>query len=88
MGKSFEVGDYPTGTRLIFALQTQDGTFFYTDSGLNEDGKSHVLRLKLGSNKCQLRWEDLYGLKDTDYNDLVVEIKMDPKQDPKKRVTG
>ncbi len=88
VGKSFEVGDYPAGTRLIFALQTQDGTFFYTDSGLNEDGKSHVLRLKLGSNKCQLRWEDLYGLKDTDYNDLVVEIKMDPKQDPKKRVTG
>ena len=88
VGKSFEVGDYPTGTRLIFALQTQDGAFFYTDSGLNEDGKSHVLRLKLGSNKCQLRWEDLYGLKDTDYNDLVVEIKMDPKQDPKKRVTG
>ncbi len=83
VGKSFEVGDYPAGTRLVFALQTQDGAFFYTDSGLNDDGKSHVLKLKLGSSKCQLRWEDLYGLKDTDYNDLVVEIKMDPMLDPK-----
>ncbi len=82
VGRSFEVGDYPAGTRLVFALQTQDGSFFYTDSGLNDDGKSHVLKLKLGSSKCQLRWEDLYGLKDTDYNDLVVEIKMNPKLNP------
>jgi hypothetical protein len=79
VGKSFDVGDYPAGTRLVFALQTQDGNCFYTDSGLNEDGKSHVIKLKLGSNRCQLRWEDLYGLKDTDYNDLVVEINMNPR---------
>ncbi len=79
VNKSFEVGDYPAGTRLVFALQTQDGTFYYTDSGLNADGKSHVIKLPLGSTKCQLRWEDLYGLKDTDYNDLVVEITTNPK---------
>jgi hypothetical protein len=82
VGKSFDVGGYPAGTRLVFALQTQDGNFFYTDSGLNEDGKSHVIKLKLGSNRCQLRWEDLYGLKDTDYNDLVVEINMNPGLNP------
>ena len=79
VNKSFDVGDYPAGTRLVFALQAQDGSFYYTDSSLNADGKSHVIKLPLGSNKCQLRWEDLYGLKDTDYNDLVVEINLTPK---------
>ncbi len=79
VGKSFEVGDYPAGTRLVFAIQTQDGTFYYTDSSLNGDGKSHVIKLSLGSAKCQLRWEDLDGLKDKDYNDLIVEIAMTPK---------
>jgi hypothetical protein len=79
VGKSFEVGDYPAGTRLVFGLQAQDGAFYCTDSSLNVDGKSHVIKLPLGSSKCQLRWEDLYNLKDKDYNDLVVEIAMTPR---------
>lgn len=85
VGKSFEVGDYPAGTRLVFAIQAQDGTFFYTDSSLNGDGKKHVIKFPLGSSKCQLRWEDLYNLIDkdrkdrADYNDLVVEINMTPR---------
>ena len=64
--------------RLVFALQSQDGNMYYTDSSLNSDGKSHVIKLPLGSVKCQLCWEDLYALKDRDYNDLVVEITMNP----------
>jgi hypothetical protein len=72
--KSFVVGDFPANTRLVFALQSQDGNMYYTDSSLNADGKAHVLKLPLGSSKCQLRWEDRYALKDRDYNDLVVEI--------------
>jgi hypothetical protein len=72
--KSFVVGDFPANTRLVFALQAQDGNMYYTDSSLNEDGKAHVIKLPLGSSKCQLRWEDRYALKDRDYNDLVVEI--------------
>jgi len=74
VGKSFVVGDFPAKTRLVFALQAQDGSMYYTDSSLNEDGKAHVIKLPLGSSKCQLRWEDRYALKDRDYNDLVVEI--------------
>lgn len=74
VGRSFDVGDYPANTRLVFALQAADGSMYYTDSSLNGDGKSHVIKLPLGSSKCQLRWEDLYALKDRDYNDLVVEI--------------
>jgi hypothetical protein len=72
--KSFVVGDFPANTRLVFALQSQDGNMYYTDSSLNADGKAHVIKLPLGSSKCQLRWEDRYALKDRDYNDLVVEI--------------
>ena len=79
VNKSFDVGDYPAGTRLVFAIKTQDGSFYYTDNSLNADGKKHVIKLPLGSNKCQLRWEDLYNLKDSDYNDLIVEISTTPK---------
>lgn len=74
IGRSFDVGEYPAGTRLVFALKTQEGKTFYTDSSLNPDARGHVIKLPLGSYKCQLRWEDLYDLADRDYNDLVVEI--------------
>jgi hypothetical protein len=76
VGKSFEVGSFPAGTRLVFALKTQDGNTYYTDSNLNQDARAHVLKAAVGSSKCQLRWEDRYGLKDRDYNDLIVEIAM------------
>lgn len=78
VGISFDVGDFPANTRLVFALQAQDKNIYYTDSSLNEDGRSHVMKLPLGSCKCQLRWEDTFALKDRDYNDLVVEIIMTP----------
>jgi len=78
LGKSFEVGNFEAGTRLVFALKAEDGNVYYTDSNLNPDLKAHVIKLPLGSNRCQLRWEDLYGLKDRDYNDLVVEISQLP----------
>lgn len=79
IGKTFEVGTFPAGTRLVFALKAQDGRIYCTDSNLNPDARSHVLKLPLGAYKCQLRWEDLYQLADRDYNDLVVEILMLPK---------
>ena len=79
LGKSFEVGEYEAGTRLIFALLTDDGYTYCTDSNLNPDARVHVVKLPLGISKCLLRWEDLYGLKDRDYNDLVVEISLVPK---------
>lgn len=79
IGKSFEIGTFPAGTRLVFALKTEDGKVYYTDSSLNPDARGHVMKLPLGAYKCQLLWEDLYRLKDRDYNDLVVEIIMYPK---------
>ncbi len=79
LGKSFEVGEYEAGTRLIFALVTDDGKTYYTDSNRNPDARVHVIKLPLSASKCLLRWEDLYGLKDRDYNDLVVEISLIPR---------
>lgn len=79
IGRVFDVGDFVAGTRLVFALRTQEGKTYYTDSNLNPDARGHVIKLPLGSYKCQLRWEDLYGLADRDYNDLVVEIVAFPK---------
>jgi len=78
LGKTFDVGTYAAGTRLVFGLKTPNGTTFYTDSSLNSDAKDHVFKLPLGDLKCQLRWEDLYGLTDRDYNDVVVEITIKP----------
>lgn len=78
-GNTFDVGDFKAGTRLTFAIKTSEGNVFYTDSSQNADARAHVFKLPLGSNKCQLRWEDLYDLKDKDYNDLVVEILITPK---------
>ena len=48
VGKSFEVGTFRPDTRLVFALQAQDGNMYYTDSSLNGDGKAHVIKLPWG----------------------------------------
>ncbi len=77
--KTFDVGEFPAGIRLVFGLKTSEDKTYYTDSSLNPDGRVHVFRLPLGSYKCQLRWEDLYNLADRDYNDLAVEILVIPK---------
>jgi C1A family cysteine protease len=77
--KTFEVGEFPAGTRLVFAIKTSENKTYYTDSNLNPDGRNHVFRINFGSYKCQLRWEDLYNLADKDYNDMVVEITIFPK---------
>jgi hypothetical protein len=74
LGKTFTVGQFSAGTRLVFALSTPQNRIYYTDSSLNPDAKSHVYKMPIGPNKWQLRWEDLYDLADKDYNDLVVEI--------------
>jgi hypothetical protein len=79
IGKSFEVGSFNAGTKLAFALKTGDGKTYHTDSNLNPDARVHVRKLSLGSNKWQMRWEDLYDLKDKDYNDLVVQLTIYPK---------
>ena len=77
--KSFDLGEYEAGTRLIFSILTDDGYTYCTNSNLNPDSRVHVTKLPLGTSKYLLRWEDQFGLKDRDYNDLVVEISLIPK---------
>jgi C1A family cysteine protease len=76
LGRTFNVGQFSAGSRLVFALRTPQNRIYYTDSSLNIDTKSHVYKLPVGPNRWQLRWEDLYDLADKDYNDLVVEISI------------
>lgn len=80
LGKTFDLGTFSAGSSLVFALRTPapQNNVYYTNSSLNSDGKSHVSKLQLGENKCQLMWEGLYNLADKDYNDLVVEISVQP----------
>jgi C1A family cysteine protease len=76
VGKTFEVGTFSAGTRLIFALKTPEGFTYYTDHSLNADACDHVIKVQTGVYKWELRWEDLYGLGDKDYNDVVVEVEV------------
>jgi len=75
VGRSFSVGAFSAGTRLIFALKTPKGFTYFTDHSLNPDACDHVIKVRTGVNKWELRWEDLYGLGDRDYNDVVVEVE-------------
>lgn len=76
VNKTFPVGNFRAGERLIFALKTPDGNIYYTDHSLNKDACDHVNKVQTGKNKWELRWEDIYGLGDRDYNDLIVEIEV------------
>ena len=76
VGKSFDVGTFNAGQRLIFAIKIPDGNTYYTLHAWNKDACDHVIKVRTGATKWELRWEDLYGLGDKDYNDDVVEIEI------------
>lgn len=76
VGRSFDLGSFRAGTRLIFGLKTPEGFTYYTDHSLNADACDHVIKVQTGSYKWELRWEDVYGLGDRDYNDVVVEVEV------------
>ena len=76
IGKLYDLGVYPSGSRLIFALKTSDGHVYYTDQFLNSDACDHVNTVKAGTYKWVLSWEDLYGLGEKDYDDVVMEIEI------------
>lgn len=76
LGQTYDVGTFAAGTRLIFALKTPVGKAYYTDSSLNRDGCDHVRKLQLGTDRWELRWEDMYGLCERDFNDVVLDISV------------
>jgi hypothetical protein len=74
IGKSFEIGTFRAGTNLTFELKTSDGNTYFTDSSLNADGCDHVSVSQIGTYTWKLGWEDLYGLGEADYNDVVMQV--------------
>ena len=79
IGKSFEVGTFSSGSRLTLALKASNGAasnIYYTNQSLNADACDHVKKVQTGTYKWELRWEDLYGLGEQDYNDVVMEIEI------------
>jgi C1A family cysteine protease len=74
LGQTYEAGIYPAGTRLIFALKTSEGEVYYTDSSLNRDVCDHTRMVQLGGDRWEMRWEDMLGLAEQDFNDVVLEI--------------
>jgi hypothetical protein len=74
LGQTYEAGTYPAGTKLIFALKTSEGEVYYTDSSLNWDVCDHGRMVQLGSDRWEMRWEDMLGLAERDFNDVVLEI--------------
>ena len=74
VGGKYDIGTFPKGERLMFALKAQDDHTYYTDSSMNPDGCDHVIK----EHVYRLRWEDLYNLGDKDYNDVVVQIEIIP----------
>ena len=76
LGQTYDVGTFATGTRLVFALKTPAGEAYYTDSSLNRDACDHVRKLQLGTDRWELRWEDMYGLSMRNFNDVVLDIRV------------
>ena len=74
LGKTYTVGTFAIGTRLVFVLKTPDGQAYYTDSSLNRDGCDHVRKLQLGTDRWELWWKDMYGLGERDFNDVVLDV--------------
>lgn len=77
VGKLYDVGSFAAGTRLIFSLKGPEGVF-HTHHSMNDDACDHVRMFKMPFvNIWQLSWEDLYGLGDRDYNDIVVQVMIE-----------
>jgi hypothetical protein len=55
-------------------LRRLRGEAYHTDSSLNRDGCDHVKKLQLGTDRWELQWEDMYGLGEQDFNDVVLEV--------------
>ena len=66
VGKTFDVGTFSAGQKLIFALKTPDGNTYYTTHAWNKDACDYVIKVQTGSDMWELRCNDLYGLVERD----------------------
>lgn len=73
VGKTIDLGAFASGTELVFKmLVTNTLTSFFTGNGMNNpDGLAHASVDFLSPGVAQVRFEDIYGGGDFDFNDLV-----------------
>jgi hypothetical protein len=79
IGQVYDAGTFTAGTKIGFSLLAHDGYTYYTDSSKNRDACDHVRKTQLGTYKWELRWEDVYGLVEQDFNDVVMEVEITNK---------
>jgi hypothetical protein len=71
-GTMVDLGAFNAGTELIFALNNQNGGIFFTGpANRNPDNVAHaIVDDQFGPGQTLVRFEDLFGGGDLDYNDL------------------
>lgn len=71
-GTMVDLGAFNAGTELIFALNNQNGGIFFTGpANRNPDNVAHaIVDDQFGPGQTFVRFEDLFGGGDLDYNDL------------------
>jgi len=80
------LGSFAAGSHLEFKLKSTSGSsvhWWSTNTSHNADGRQHVRItepysgcLGAGSRAYLLRWEDLYGGGDNDFNDMVAVVRV------------
>jgi hypothetical protein len=76
-GTTFTLGTFPEGTQLVFAIKSDDGTFYTGPGTINPDKVVHAKVTKI-SGGWLIEWEDLYGGGDNDFNDIVFRVIATP----------
>ena len=75
--------EFSSPERFGLYLRSPEGDF-YTESELNRNGDDHawIFADPKTQDGCVVAWEDLYGLGDKDYQDMILSIKLLPPPPP------
>jgi hypothetical protein len=76
-GSVVDLGVFPSGTELIFAIYVRDTgvTYYSGPASRNPDGQVHAAITQLPGDEVLVGFEDLYGGGDRDYDDINVIVK-------------
>jgi hypothetical protein len=77
VGKVVQLGQYPAGTELVFAIYVNNtGDTWYTGPGYrNDDGYAHANVSAINSEQVVVNFEDLWELGDYSFTDVVFRVK-------------
>ncbi|KQC05701.1 MAG: hypothetical protein APR53_02030 [Methanoculleus sp. SDB] len=80
-GTTFSLGTFSAGTELIFAIESDDGTFYTGPASRNSDNYIHA-DVTGSYGNWLISWEDLKNGGDNDYNDIVFRAMATPVGTP------